>query len=64
MREAEDAARVDGLAVFHLCKHCQRPIDRPHVSPDLCDWHLAIDLAKELVGGRTRVDEPREEQTT
>jgi hypothetical protein len=46
--------------MFELCKHCQRPIDRPHVSRELCDWHLAIELAKELVGGRTRVDESRE----
>ena len=32
------------------CKSCQKPVDRPHVSPDHCTWCLAVALAKERVG--------------
>jgi hypothetical protein len=31
------------------CKHCQGPVDRPHVA-DKCTWCLAIETAKELAG--------------
>jgi hypothetical protein len=43
------------------CKRCHGPVDRPKVSADHCTWCLAIRLAAKLIGGRTPVDERREQ---